>query len=107
MNSQHINAFCRVAGKPVLALALVLFVTFSALASVSPRLHHWLHKDDQSPSHYCAITVIEHGQADIASLWVSVVPAALGIPGSALLCESFFISHDLTLHPERGPPALS
>lgn len=107
MNSQRINAFCHGAGKPAVAVVLVLLVLFSALASASPCLHHWLHEDDQSPSHYCAVTVVEHGQAETASIWVSVAPAALGVPSSALLCESFFISHDLTLHPERGPPVLS
>ena len=107
MNSHRTAALLRALGKPVLAGALVLFVLLSALASASPELHHWLHEDHQSPSHYCVITTVEHGQADIASVWVSVVPAAVSLPGSALPCESFFISHDLALHPERGPPVLS
>jgi len=107
MNSLQIIAVWRALSKPVLGGALVLFLLLSALASASPSLHHWLHEDHQSPSHYCAITVVEHGQSDVASVWVSVVPTALGIPVAALACESFFISHDLTLHPERGPPVLS
>jgi hypothetical protein len=107
MNSLRITASWRAVSKPVLAGALVLLLFLSALASASPSLHHWLHSDHQSPSHYCVITAVEHGQTDIASVWVSIVPAAVGIPVAALPCESFFISHDLTLHPERGPPVLS
>ncbi|HEY0550214.1 MAG TPA: hypothetical protein VGF13_11485 [Verrucomicrobiae bacterium] len=100
-------ASLRAFGQPVLAGALVLLLFLSALASASPSLHHWLHADHQTPSHYCLVTVLEHGQTDVASLWVAAAPAVVGVPVSALPCESFFVSHDAKLYPERGPPALS
>jgi hypothetical protein len=107
MATKRTAASLRALGKPVLAGVLVLFLFLSALASASPELHHWLHKDHQAPSHYCIVTVLEHGHTDLASTWVSVEPAVAEIPASALPCESFFISHDLSLYPERGPPVLS
>ena len=85
----------------------MLFLFLSALASASPSLHHWLHTDHPTPSPYCLVTVLEHGHTDVASVWIPLTPAAAEIPVSTLPCESFFISHDLTLHPERGPPVLS
>jgi hypothetical protein len=107
MNATRTSAHLRTFGKPVLAGALVLLLFFSALASTSPSLHHWLHKDHQAPSHYCLVTVLEHGQTDMVSVWVAVAPVAASIPVAVLPSESFFVSHDLTLHPERGPPVLS
>ena len=97
----------RAFSKPVLAGALVLLLFVSALASASPSLHKWLHADHQTPSHYCLVTVLAHGQTDVVSVWVAVAPVVAAIPVAALPTESFFISHDLTLYPERGPPCLS
>jgi hypothetical protein len=107
MTTKRTAAHLRAFGAPVLAGALVLILVLSAFASASPELHHWLHKDHQAPSHYCVVTVLEHGHSDLASTWVSVVPAVAEIPVSALPCESFFITHDVSLYPERGPPVLS
>jgi hypothetical protein len=107
MVTKRTTATLRAFGKPVLAGALVLLLFVSALASASPSLHHWLHQDHQTPSHYCLVTVLAHGQTDVASVWVAVAPVAAGVPVSALPVESFFISHDTKLYPERGPPVLS
>ena len=107
MAAKRTDASWRAFGKPVLAGLLVLFLFLSALASASPELHHWLHKDHQAPSHYCIVTILEHGHTDLASTWVSVGPVIAEIPVSALPCESFFISHDVLLYPERGPPVPS
>ena len=94
-------------GQPVLASLLVLFLFVSALASASPALHHWFHCDHQSPAHYCLVTALEHGHTDVAEVAVAAAPLAAEIPVSALPSESFFIAHDLSLHPERGPPVAS
>ena len=107
MTIKRTAATVRAFGKPVLAGLLVLLLLVSALASVSHSLHHWLHEDHQAPSHYCLVTALEHGHTDSVSVWVVVVPATAGIPVAALPNESFFISHDLALHPERGPPVQS
>ena len=107
MNTSRTAAAWRAFGKPVLAGLLVLLLFVSAFASVSPSLHGWLHKDHQSPSHYCLVTVLEHGQSEVTGAVVAAVSVAAGFPMTALPRESFFISHDLTLHPERGPPVLS
>jgi uncharacterized membrane protein YbaN (DUF454 family) len=107
MTIKRTAASVRAFGKPVFAGVLVLLLFVSALASASPALHHWLHADHQTPSHYCLVTVLEHGQTDVASVWLAVAPAVVGIPVSALPCESFFVLHDTKLYPERGPPVLS
>lgn len=107
MNTSRIAATWRAPGKPVLAGLLVVLLLFSALASASPCLHHWLHSDHQTPAHYCLVTVLEHGQTETVSTWVDVLPTVNTIAQSAAPIESFFISHDLALHPERGPPVLS
>jgi hypothetical protein len=107
MNTVRVAARLRVFGKPVLAGLLVLMLLVSAFASDSPCLHEWLHADHQSPTHYCLVTVLEHGQTDVVVVWVSPVSAPAGMPVAALPAESFFVSHDIALHPERGPPVLS
>ena len=94
-------------GKPVFTGLLVLLLFVSAVASASHSFHHWLHDDHHAPSHYCLVTVLEHGQTDVANVWVIAGPPAPGRPVAALPNESFFVSHDLMLHPERGPPVLS
>ena len=107
MITKRTAAAWRAFGKPVLAGLLVLFLFVSALASASPALHHWFHCDHQAPTHYCLVTTLEHGHTDVAVVAVAAAPLASEIPVSALPAESFFVSHDLSLHPERGPPAAS
>jgi hypothetical protein len=107
MNASRTTASLRVLGQPLLAAALALLFLFSALASASPSLHHWLHGDHQTPSHYCVVTALEHGHSDVSTVAVIVPLPAPPVPVAALPIESFFVSHDLTLHPERGPPVLS
>ena len=107
MNITRTAAVGRAFGKPVLTGLLVFMLLLSALASASPALHQWLHHDHQAPSHFCLVTALEHGQTDVAGVMVAVVAPVAGLCVTALPSESFFISHDLTLHPERGPPALS
>ena len=106
MNTTRIHSL-RGFGRAALAAGLVALLFLSALASASPSLHYWLHKDHQAASHYCLVTALEHGQTEMAGTSVVLaVPVAVGCV-TAQSGESFFISHDLTLHPERGPPVLS
>lgn len=107
MITKRTAAAWRVFGKPVLAGLLVLFLFVSALASASPALHHWLHCDHQAPSHDCLVTMLEHGHTDVSEGAVAAAPIAPQIPVSALPAEPFLVSHDLSLHPERGPPVAS
>ena len=107
MSSPRTTVPWRAPGKLFLAIALVLVLFVSALASASPSLHRWLHKDHQAPSHYCLVTVLVHGQTDLAIIWVAVLPSTAEVPVSALPSESFFVSHDTKLYPERGPPVFS
>ena len=107
MITKRTAAAWRAFGKPVLAGLLVFLLLLSAFASASPALHHWLHHDHQAPSHYCLVSVLEHGQTDVVFVSVRLVPAVDYFPITALPRESFFISHDLSLHPGRGPPAAS
>ena len=107
MFSIRAAALGRAFGQPVLAGLLGLMLLVSALASHSPALHEWLHADHQSPAHHCLVTTLAHGQTEVATVAVPVIPADAGVPVAALPCESFFITHDVALHPERGPPIQS
>ncbi len=107
MITSQTAASLRVFAKPLVSAALVLLLFFSILATASPSLHHWLHTDHQAPSHYCLVTLLEHGHTELTSVWVAVPLPAAPIPVTALRGESFFVSHDTKLFPERGPPALS
>ncbi len=104
MTTKRTAASWRAFGKPVLAGALVLLLFISALGSASPSMHQWLHTDHPAPSHYCLVT---HGQTDVVSVWVVVVPVSAPVVVAAQPIKSFFVSHDVTLFPERGPPCLS
>jgi hypothetical protein len=97
----------RASVKLVMTGGLMLLLCASALASASPALHAWLHSDHHSPTHYCLVTALEQGHTQLESTLVPLLPARVGAPVSALPFESFFISHDIALHPERGPPVLS
>jgi hypothetical protein len=107
MTTLRAAALGRAFGKPVLSGVLVFLLLLSALASASPCLHERLHADHQSPIHHCLVTTLEHGQSDVATVAVLVPPPTAGRPLVALPGESFFIAHDIALHPERGPPVLS
>jgi len=107
MSTTRAATIWRASGKLVMTGGLLLLLCAYALASSSPALHAWLHSDHQSPTHYCLVTALDQGQAHLESVVVPLMPAPVGTPISALPFESFFISHDIALHPERGPPVLS
>ena len=107
MSATRAAAILRASVKLVMTGGLLFLLSASALASSSPDLHAWLHSDHQSPTHYCLVTALEQGQTHLASVAVPLVPASVGAPVTAIPFESFFLSHDIALHPERGPPCLS
>jgi hypothetical protein len=107
MNTSRTAQVWRSPGKSALAGLLVMVLLFSAIASAAPCLHEWLHADHQAPAHHCLVTVLEHGQTETTCSWMQVLAPARAVAYRSLAAESFFISHDLALHPERGPPALS
>ncbi len=86
---------------------LLFLLCASVLASACPELHAWLHSDHQSPTHYCLVSALDQGHTQLESVGPSSVPETVAAAVSALPFESFFISHDVALHPERGPPSLS
>jgi hypothetical protein len=104
MSTTRAAAILRVSVKLVMTSGLLLLLCGSALASSSPDLHAWLHSDHQSPTHYCLATALEQGHTQLESVVVPLMPATMGASVTALPFESFFISHDIALHPERGPP---
>jgi hypothetical protein len=107
MNSTRTGYSWRAVGGSILASALVLLLCLTSIAAADPSLHSLLHKDHDAPSHYCLVTALEHGHSDVTSVWVAVAPVVSAFPVATVRSESFFVSHDLTLHPERGPPVLS
>ena len=86
-------------------LMLSLWLGTVALAA-SPQLHHWVHRDSQSPHHHCVVVHINHHTvlATFAVIHVPVPPAVwparLGI-----VCIEFLPSFDYILSPSRAPPA--
>ena len=107
MHVKRTAAALRAFAKPAIAGLLVLWLFLSALASASPCLHEWLHSDHSAPTHYCLVTALEHGQSNVTSVTITLEPVMATFPPTALPLESFFISHDTKLFPERGPPVLS
>ena len=93
--------------KPVLSGVLVLLLLVSALVSASHVSHHWLHEDDQAPSHHCLATVFEKGTTEVANT-VAMIAPSLGVCSFVSFpCKIFFAPSDVVLFPERGPPSLS
>ena len=97
----------RGAGKAFLAGLLVLLLFFSALASGSSVLHGWLHSDHQSPSHYCLVTLLDHGHGHAAPAAMADLPVKPLLFSAVLIEHGFYFTADSTLHSGRGPPVLS
>ncbi len=107
MITRRVQTVLDAGGRSAVSVLLAVAVIFVALASGDSALHHWLHSDSSQPAHWCAITAVEHGQLDVTVTGLPVpLPALLPVPDT-LPFESFFISHDVPLYPERGPPVHS
>jgi hypothetical protein len=93
--------------KAVVAALLVVLLFLSALAAANPALHHWIHADDKSPTHYCLASAVEQGHGDAASVMVFVPVVEDFVAEQCRVTDQSFLSIDSTLHSGRGPPCLS
>jgi hypothetical protein len=97
--SRNLNRFLAV------EVMLTLWVWMCAL-EVSPELHHFLHKDAQSPAHNCLVTQFQHH-----SLHPGCAPLLLPArptEWSPLIAQNYFLvppSFDYRLSPSRAPPS--
>ena len=74
----------------VLVLAHLLVVL--ALAA-SPRLHHWVHPDEEDDDGDCAVVLFLHGGCDQA-------PAPLAVPTCVEVCQ---VTANIVAEPVRVP----
>jgi hypothetical protein len=88
------------------ALLLSLIVVLQILAAV-PALHSLVHDDANSPNHECAVTMFLHGQVDASASTVEIVLAPSIAVERAACFESSFVSRDILLPSNRGPPLFS
>jgi len=87
-----------------IAVMLLVWLGVCAL-EVSPELHHFLHRDAQSPAHNCLITQLQ--QHSIASGVASAVAPMAPVSWSPLVAHGQFqpfASFDYRLSPSRAPP---
>ena len=84
---------------------LVLMVLACGILSTSPALHHLLHRDADTGSHQCAITLFAHGHLQLADNGPIVFSPLFRMCEQALRIEgSIRISQDYLLSPGRAPP---
>src|ERR1043165_4047952 len=101
------NSRLRGMGKAVLAAVLVLLLFVSGLAAGDSSLHQWLHSDQGSPSHFCLVSMLDHGQTHSAATHVFLVVPSDDRVIERTPCEFTFISVDSPLFSGRGPPCLT
>lgn len=97
------NAAPRRGAKAGLLLCLFLFVL--AMAQFK-ALHHLVHADAGQAEHQCAVTLLGHGQVDVAAAdvrvaFMPVVAIAVVMPATPV-----FVAVDYSLLPGRAPPAV-
>src|SRR5258708_1011446 len=89
----------------LVGLMLLLWLGTAALAA-SPQLHHRLHKDSQSPTHECLVTLVSKAHllaGGVGFLLLISIPVFFGLFATA---ESFLLTPvDYRLYPSRAPPA--
>jgi len=106
MNTRTVTRL-RGAGKAALAALLVLLLIFSAMAAGSSSLHNWLHSDHGSPSHYCLVSLLDHGHGHAPAEAARAVRTSDTIVEASRSADTSFFSIDRTLPSGRGPPCLS
>jgi hypothetical protein len=86
---------------------LALWFIVSA-AAISPRLHHWLHKDSNSPKHECAITNVAKGSLLVGCSSVTTAAAPLPVFAYLSCCTiQHFSAFDHRVSSSRAPPSVS
>jgi len=93
-------------GKILMAgLMLALWLGTIALA-VSPELHQWLHKDSQSQTHECLVTLLSKGHllaGCVGSFVLVLIPLLFG--WLVIAETSWYSVIDYRLSPSRAPPS--
>jgi hypothetical protein len=90
----------------VAGFALALWLATVALAA-SPQLHHWLHKDSQSPHHYCLSTQLnQHLLLAAFAPTVAAEPPQLTAQASFIFASESIPSFDYAVSHGRAPPSL-
>ncbi|MDD2708384.1 MAG: hypothetical protein PHV34_10270 [Verrucomicrobiae bacterium] len=84
---------------------LAIFLSL-LLASISPQIHKFLHKEAGLPGHHCGVTLVLSGAAEASSSIVHVAGAAFaGLISAgwmdAPVCLSVFLSTGIV---EHAPP---
>jgi hypothetical protein len=100
---KHLRRCSRFAAVVVM---LSLWVGMCAL-EVSPELHHFLHKDSQSPAHNCLVTKFQHHSV-LSGFAPALAPASPRDCDPLVIYSDFplFASFDYRLSPSRAPPAV-
>ena len=95
----------RVGGRIAATVAVLLVWLGVCALEVSPELHHFFHKDSQSPAHNCLVSQLQ--QHSIASGFISAVAPVAPVdctPPAAQGQSQIFASYDYRLSPSRAPP---
>jgi hypothetical protein len=88
----------------VAGLMLLLWGATFAL-SVSPELHHLLHRDSQGAEHHCLITQIQqHPLLAGFAIITAPTPAPVAVAAVCLAEVQFLPASDYRLSPSRAPP---
>jgi hypothetical protein len=70
-----------------------------------PAFHSWVHHDAGDPNHECAVTLVLNGQLHSPATAVeAILSPPLFISSTPARCADF-VSTDVRLLPNRGPPA--
>ncbi len=108
---RHMNtsrtASLRGFGKAALAGLLIVLLFLSTLAAGSSALHGLLHPDHNSPTHYCLVSVLDHGHGQTSATVVFVHVADTVCAASRISDAQLIPSAVRTLHSGRGPPCRS
>jgi hypothetical protein len=104
---QHVRSRLNCFGKPALAAWLVgLVLLLDAMATV-PALHELIHKDAESASHSCVVTLFAHGHVESAVGHVPVILPTAFVETRPHSVFSLFSTAIEELPPGRAPPSVA